>query len=90
MQISLENLYVDTGVTKLLSFSSAEASLCRREAGEREKERARAGDYPDLDGETSPVWVYCAGPGCSKLGYDNPGLVRNLNSDMKAWKVNSV
>ena len=42
MQISLENLYVDTGVTKLLSFSSAEASLCRREAGEREKERARA------------------------------------------------
>ena len=55
MQISLENLYVDTGVTKLLSFSSAEASLCRREAGEREKERARAGDYPDLDGETSPV-----------------------------------
>ena len=24
------------------------------------------------------------GPGCSKLGYDNPGLVRNLNSDMKA------
>ena len=55
MQISLENLYVDTGVTKLLSFSSAEASLCRREAGEREKECARAGDYPDLDGETSPV-----------------------------------
>ena len=55
MQISLENLYVDTGVTKLLSFSSAEASLCRREGGEREKECARAGDYPDLDGETSPV-----------------------------------
>ena len=55
MQISLENLYIDIGVTKLLSFSSAEASLCRREAGERQKERARAGDYPDLDGETSPV-----------------------------------
>ena len=23
-------------------------------------------------------------PSCSKLGWDNPGLVRNLNSDMKA------
>ena len=30
------------------------------------------------------------GPGCSKLGYDDPGLVRNLNSDLKAKKVNSV
>ena len=31
------------------------------------------------------------GPGCLKPGYtDNPGLVRNLNSDMKASKANSV
>ena len=26
------------------------------------------------------------GPGCSKLGQDNPGLVRNLNSDLKVKK----
>ena len=71
MQISLENLYVDTGVTKLLSFSSAEASLCRREAGEREKERARAGDYPDLDGETpGGVLPYMGYIGtCRGIGY---------------------
>ena len=25
------------------------------------------------------------GPGCSKLGEHNPGLVRNWNSDMKAY-----
>ena len=25
-----------------------------------------------------------AGPSCSKLGEDNPGLMRNLNSDLKA------
>ena len=57
MEISPENLYVDIGVTKLLSLSSAEASLFRREPGGREKEcaRARAGDYPDQDGETSSV-----------------------------------
>ena len=30
------------------------------------------------------------GPGCSKLGSDNPGLVQNLDSIMKAYKVNSV
>ena len=27
------------------------------------------------------------GPSCSKLGYDNPGLVRDLNSDLKALKA---
>ena len=26
------------------------------------------------------------GPGCSKQGQDNPGLVRNPNTDMKALK----
>lgn len=25
-----------------------------------------------------------SGPNCSKLGWDNPGLLRNLNSDMEA------
>ena len=30
------------------------------------------------------------GPGCSKQGQDNPGLVRNSNTDMKALKPNSV
>ena len=25
-----------------------------------------------------------SGPGCSKQGEDNPGLVQNFNSDMKA------
>ena len=30
------------------------------------------------------------GPGCSKKGQDNPGLVQNFNSDMKAQKANSV
>ena len=55
MEISQENLHVDIGVIKLLSLSSAEASLCRGEAGEREKECARAGDYPNLGGETSSV-----------------------------------
>ena len=25
-----------------------------------------------------------SGPSCSKLGLDNPGLVRDLNSDLKA------
>ena len=34
--------------------------------------------------------LYSSEPGCSKLGYDNPGLVRNLNSDMKAEKGESV
>ena len=47
MEISRENLYADIGVTKLLSLSSAEASLFRREPAGREKECARAGDYPD-------------------------------------------
>ena len=27
---------------------------------------------------------YIPGPSCSKLGLDNPGLVRDLNSDLKA------
>ena len=27
-----------------------------------------------------------SGPGCSKLGWDNVGLVRTLNSDLKAKK----
>ena len=30
------------------------------------------------------------GPGCSKQGQDNPRLVRNSNTDMKALKPNSV
>ena len=30
------------------------------------------------------------GPGCSKLGQDNSGLLRNLNSDMKALIATSV
>ena len=34
--------------------------------------------------------VNCTGQGCSKLGQDNPGLVRNLTSDMRAYKANSV
>ena len=34
--------------------------------------------------------IFVPGPGCSKLGEDNPGLVRNLNSGMKAEIVNSV
>ena len=33
---------------------------------------------------------YISGPGCSKLGQDNPGLVRNLNSNMRAYKANSA
>ena len=28
--------------------------------------------------------VKSPGPSCSKLGYDDPGLVRDLNSDLKA------
>ena len=31
-----------------------------------------------------------SGPGSSKLGKDNPGLGRNLNSDIKAQNPNSV
>ena len=31
----------------------------------------------------SPVSIYTPGPSCSKLGQDNPGLVRDLNSDLK-------
>ena len=28
-----------------------------------------------------------SGPSCSKLGLDNPGLVQDLNSDLKAYKA---
>ena len=28
--------------------------------------------------------LFSPGPGCSKLGWGNPGLVQNLNWDMKA------
>ena len=31
-----------------------------------------------------------SGPGCSNQGKNNTGLVRNLNSDVKAYKSNSV
>ena len=35
--------------------------------------------------EMNPSYTdYVAWPGCSKLGLDNPGLMRNLKSDMKA------
>ena len=31
------------------------------------------------------LWLfYPPGPSCSKLSSDNPGLVRDLNSDLKA------
>ena len=30
------------------------------------------------------TYAQTSGPGCSKLGLDNAGLVRNLNSDMQA------
>ena len=39
------------------------------------------------------LWLgdtFSVGPGCSKQRYDKTGLVRNLNSDMKAYKSNSV
>ena len=29
----------------------------------------------------------CPGPGCSKLGKDNPRLVRHLNSEMKVEQL---
>ena len=42
---------------------------------------------------TSPIqshailcWLIYWGPSCSKPGYDNPGLLRNLNSDMESLK----
>ena len=35
-------------------------------------------------------YIIISGLGCSKLGYDNPGLLRNLNSDMEAQTANSV
>ena len=33
---------------------------------------------------------YTLSPSCSKLGLDNPGLVRIWNSDLKAQKLNTV
>ena len=37
-----------------------------------------------------PFCFLHSGPGCSMLGWDNPGLVWNLISDLKALKENSV
>ena len=36
------------------------------------------------------VQTYHPGPGCSKLGYDNLGLVWNLILDLEALKENSI
>ena len=34
--------------------------------------------------------IYNSEPDCSKLGLDYPGLMWNLNTDLKALKENSV
>ena len=41
-------------------------------------------DYIHPDDQTQPTFEMTPGPGCSKPGKHNPGLVQNLNSDMKA------
>ena len=44
-------------------------------------------EYVGYRGRGTPIiWidVCCPGPSCSMLGEDNPGLVQDLNSDLKA------
>ena len=59
------------------------AKSYRRRASQNEEIR-------DLKERLRKGLVRLPGPGCSKLGEDNPGLVQILNSIIRAQKANSV